>query len=989
MSTKSYIVSVVMALLLAATLPAWAVSELGTNLAGEACHTTGLATKAQAQAILCGSNSTPVGELRIGDLGTRLPGDAAARRTAIITAAKAIGGGALNATDEMTCDSGQDLGDASILYICTVRSNGWPHIVLVSASADTLFQADGLPADLPVLEAAIALQSSSAQPTAQTQAALGILRAKLPPSVLALKSSDNSSFQQFVELGRQYSSADNFAGAEAAYRSTLDIETKLLGPNSIAVGQTLIELALQVSNQGRFDEAAALFNRATPIIESVSGTTMQARLASYRALDSANQRNFVDALKYARDATGAWQAEISSAQSADGQTLSSALGGELAHSLMIEAEMAMRLDDMPSAQAAGEQALRIITEQPELPLWWRPQIILLMAQINAQESRVVVAERDFADALVIDRKIFGDAAPTAKVLLLQGKFYADQQVYSASVASFRDAFSILAKDPVARSQIVADQIIPFLTAASALGDTGSQRKALETEMFRAAQIVGSGVADQTIARVAAREAANDPALATLVRQAQDAQQEQGGLRIDLAAENAKPDDERDTARATKLTADLAAAAGKADALLAQVRQKFPDYTKLADPGAVELGDFQARLAAREGFVFSVIGVHSGYVLLVTHDALTVRATTATETSLAADISDLRSAFVPRLGGLPDFSLKSSYALYRQLLGPIEPELAGLDHLVFASSGVLSSLPMSMLVTADPGEGLNYGNAAWLIRRAAVSQVPSPAALMALRNARRTSAPQPFLGLGNPTFTGATAAASGKALDALASLCQQGGPADPELLRGLAPLPETADELQSVSASLNAAPDSILQGAGADEGALRARPLDQYAVLYFATHALLPGELHCQSEPALVLSPPDQAGTSTDTDGLLTASEIAGLKLNADLVVLSACNTAAAGVGHFGGGALEGLAGAFFSAGAHAVLASHWEVPSVATKQLMSGVFTNLARDPSHDLAEALRQSQLTLIAQPSTAHPFDWAAFTLIGDSQKNGGGGS
>lgn len=98
----------------------------------------------------------------------------------------------------------------------------------------------------------------------------------------------------------------------------------------------------------------------------------------------------------------------------------------------------------------------------------------------------------------------------------------------------------------------------------------------------------------------------------------------------------------------------------------------------------------------------------------------------------------------------------------------------------------------------------------------------------------------------------------------------------------------------------------------------------------------------------------------------------------NLVVLSACNTAAGGGTRFGGGALEGLADAFFDAGAHAVLASHWEVPSAATTSLMTSTFAHLSQD--HDAAEALRQAQLALIAQSQTAHPFQWAAFTLIGD---------
>jgi CHAT domain-containing protein len=120
--------------------------------------------------------------------------------------------------------------------------------------------------------------------------------------------------------------------------------------------------------------------------------------------------------------------------------------------------------------------------------------------------------------------------------------------------------------------------------------------------------------------------------------------------------------------------------------------------------------------------------------------------------------------------------------------------------------------------------------------------------------------------------------------------------------------------------------------------------------------------------------------------MLQASEIAQLKLNADLVVLSACNTAETGEA-VGGSALQGLSDAFFAAGAHSVLASHWEVPSAATETLMTGLFDSANR--AHGLAQGLRQSQLALIARPGTAHPFYWAAFTIIGDDETAGQYGS
>ncbi len=960
----------------AASFAAGGGATLGQTLSGETCRLADTA-------IVCGGEE-PAGSVRAAPLAADIPSDSAGRRAAILAGVRALPGGVSTAQD-VTCDPAQWIGAAgaeAALYLCTLRGNNWPRVVIVSGAGSTLGAAEGLPVMLPVLEAAL---HRTAAP-GEVDAAVALVTAKYGAAALRFATGDFAEYRRSVESARLYGGGDNYAGAENAYRQALDIETRLFGADSLAAGSTLAELALQVSNQGRFDEAAALFRRASPIIEGSASVSARARLASYQALDAANQRHFADALTFAKAATAMRRAEVDAAKAAtvtgaaDGElTAPVTLEGELAHSLRIEAEMALRLGDNASAQAAAEEALWIITEEPGLPLWWKPEMIALMGEVNAAQGRVVTAERDFSDALALDKKLFGDTAPTARAQLRLGRFYAEQQLYAPSVAAFRDAFAILAKDPVARTQIVSDQIVPFLAAASALGaQDPAQKAALDAEMFRAAQLVNSGIADQTIARVAAREAAGDAALAGLVRQLESAQHRRDHARLELVAENAKPNDERNAVLLAQYDADFKSATASANDLQARVAKDFPAYAKLADPGPVALADFQKALGAREAFLTFVVGARGSFALVVTTGALTAKPLDVTAQGLAADIADLRSAFVPKLGRLSDFSLKSSYALYQQLLAPVEPALAGIDHLIVAPRGDLDSLPLALLVTAEPKGG--YSDAAWLIRRVALSQVPSPRAFLLLRAERngRHAAPRPFLGIGNPSFTGGTGV---KALAALAAACQQGGMADPALLRALPPLPETAGEVQSVGRTLGAQPGSILLGAGATEGAVRGQKLDQYAVLYFATHGMLPGELHCQAEPGLVLSPPTGAPSSAAADGLLGASEISALKLNADLVVLSACNTAAGGGTRLGGGALEGLADSFFNAGARAVLASHWEVPSAATQKLMTGVFARYAGDPSRDLAEALRQSQLALIAQPATAHPFNWAAFTLIGDS--------
>jgi CHAT domain-containing protein len=259
---------------------------------------------------------------------------------------------------------------------------------------------------------------------------------------------------------------------------------------------------------------------------------------------------------------------------------------------------------------------------------------------------------------------------------------------------------------------------------------------------------------------------------------------------------------------------------------------------------------------------------------------------------------------------------------------------------------------------------------------AISVLPSIPSLRDLRDrAGQSPAPKPFIGFGDPVFAGAAGSARGVAT--AADFCREGKSTDLEALRELPRLPETARELADIARSLGAGRESLVLGADATETRVRGAALDQYRVVAFATHGLLPSEMRCQSEPSLALTPP--ATPSAQDDGLLDASEVARLKLDADWVLLSACNTARAD-GKLGGESLSGLAQGFFYAGARALLASHWAVASRPTVQLTTGMFGVYAREPAAGRAEALRRAQLALANDPSTSHPFFWAPFVLVGD---------
>jgi CHAT domain-containing protein len=158
-------------------------------------------------------------------------------------------------------------------------------------------------------------------------------------------------------------------------------------------------------------------------------------------------------------------------------------------------------------------------------------------------------------------------------------------------------------------------------------------------------------------------------------------------------------------------------------------------------------------------------------------------------------------------------------------------------------------------------------------------------------------------------------------------------------------------------------------------------LAHYRVIHFATHGAMAGELNRFSEPGLILTPPEQA--TTEDNGYLTASEIASLKLDADWVILSACNTAAGNAAS--AEALSGLASAFFYAQARALLVSHWAVDSKATVKLITVAMREFAHDKTVGRAQALRRAMLALIdkGEGHEAHPAYWAPFVVVGEGAR------
>jgi len=348
----------------------------------------------------------------------------------------------------------------------------------------------------------------------------------------------------------------------------------------------------------------------------------------------------------------------------------------------------------------------------------------------------------------------------------------------------------------------------------------------------------------------------------------------------------------------------------------------------------------------------------------------------------------------RTGLNPDFpkpfDRNLAYQLYRQVLGSIEEIISREARLSFVLDGALTSLPPQVLITTD-SDGKNLNSVDWLVRKYAVTVLPSIASLKILRDEKSTvAALKPMIGFGDPVFD-RTAEAAGRqrvaALNRSLTSFYRGVTADTRsLAEALPALPETADELRAIAKILGATSEDIKLGEAASVTTVKKEPIADYRVVYFATHALVAGQVErfakVKAEPALVLSIPEKP--TEDDDGLLRASDVAMLKMNADFVVLSACNKAAGDKP--GAEALSGLARAFFYAGAKSLVVSHWEVDSDATVELMDGLFEALKASPHLSHAEALRLSMLRMIAdssKPQWAQPMFWAPFVVVGEPQK------
>lgn len=527
----------------------------------------------------------------------------------------------------------------------------------------------------------------------------------------------------------------------------------------------------------------------------------------------------------------------------------------------------------------------------------------------------------------------------------------------------------------ARSQQLQNTVEAYLAILAGRQDASNDEIGAET--FALADALRGRSVQQALAASSARSAAQDPELAKLVRREQDLAKQisaqLGTLNNVLSLASA----ERDEKNVAALNASINSLRAERSKARLDIDQRFPAYADLVSPRPPSVGEIKATLADDEAMLSFYFGRNASFIWAIPKAGpVAFAAIPATSADVETKVRILRAALEPQaamISDIPPFDLKLGYELYSLLLKPVESGWKRAKSLIVVTNGALGLLPLSLLPTA-PAEAridddplfASYRAVPWLARSHAVTTLPSAAALRTLRQLPPGKPNRgEFVAFGDPIFNVDDRTKDGDKNEtikvATAANVTRGMPlrlrSSPKLdgvnsasIAMLPRLPDTADELKSIALALQADPSEVLfLGENANEEMVKTMDLSGFKVLAFATHGLVPGELDGLTQPALALSSP--AVTGKPGDGLLTMEEILALKLDADWVVLSACNTgAAAGAG---AEAASGLGRAFFYAGTRALLVTNWSVHSQSARELVTDLFKRQGADPDLTRSEAL------------------------------------
>ena len=622
-------------------------------------------------------------------------------------------------------------------------------------------------------------------------------------------------------------------------------------------------------------------------------------------------------------------------------------------------------------------------------IWLRAQVLSELAELSEVSGRTTDAELLHKQGIALLGNAYPDSPALYSAQAQLAGFYSRTDRSDDAIALYRDIVANAEGRPAPSLRSYMSTYFGLL-----LGDGVSSTAA--EDMFSASQLLLRPGLAQTQAVLARELSGGSDEASQLFRRSVNIGRSIQRMRASILEIEGEAMVDPQAAEV------LAERQGRLESLLdeqAEVLQKLAEYPRFraVSGGAMNLEGMQSILREDEAYVKMITLDDEAFMLYITPAEALAWRIDGTPDELEEIVTLLRESIAIAEGGevltFP-FDLETSRDLYKRLFEPVADRLPSRRHIVFEPDGALLKLPINLLVTDDEsieryqeqlagadGDDYDFRGVAWLGRSSQISTSVAPTAFRDVRAAPRSAATKAYLGLGEntpigdgPVGTAATRAALAGGENCLWSANIWANPIKSD---------ELYDAASRFGGAQSGRADVVVQD-GFNDTAIRGREdLSQYRILHFATHGLVTApQPECPPRPALLTSFGDG-----ESDGLLSFAEIFALRIDADLVILSACDTAGsatvgatleAGITSGGDFALDGLVRAFVGAGGRTVLASHWPVPDDydATKRLISGLFD----EDNTETAAALRRSQLSLMDDLETSHPFYWSAFAVVGD---------
>jgi len=549
--------------------------------------------------------------------------------------------------------------------------------------------------------------------------------------------------------------------------------------------------------------------------------------------------------------------------------------------------------------------------------------------------------------------------------------------------------------------------------------------------FKAASAFQTRSVGKAIAASSARLMVQDQELIKLLRSQQDLEMQLSAHQNRLAAAFQTSTYLKNKKVIRKLQMERDELKKAIDILSQEIQKKFPDYSAFTSKSVDSIEEVRQQLLKDESLLSIFVGKKATYIwILRKNGKLVLHKSDLGRLELNQLILKIRQSIEPAViktvMDVPAFDLKSAYLLYQNIFEPLDYVWKPARNIVVVTNSPLDQIPFSLFPVAEPVTlsrtklslkkyrkvGVlpvtetpdvkraslpfeEYRKVSWIARTHAITYLPSVSSFIQLRSLKpKENRKTIFAGFGDPWFNekhrAETANANITSTKGTNQIYRRAKPqtrkVDSAKIALLPRLPETDNELKRIAEALGADPvKTVFTGDKATESQIKQMDLSNHDILVFATHGLVPGDLDGLYQPALALTSPSVTGEQGN-DGLLTMGEIMWMRLNANWVVLSACNTAAAGGA--GAEAVSGLGQAFFYAGARSLLVTSWPVETTSAMALTTTLFSQQAKDSKIGRAEALRQAKISLIDNLegrgfTFAHPLFWSPFIIVGDGGK------